>query len=40
MKVSHKIAVVASAVVAVIFTIFSWFQYASVRDSLYSTAAE
>ncbi|WP_271270369.1 methyl-accepting chemotaxis protein [Aliamphritea hakodatensis] len=39
MKVSHKIAVVASAVVAVIFTIFSWFQYASVRDSLYSTAA-
>ncbi len=39
MKVSHKIAVIASAVVAVIFTIFSWFQYSSVRDSLYSTAA-
>lgn len=39
MKVSHKIALVASAVVAVIFTIFSWLQYASVRDSLYSTAA-
>ena len=35
MKVSQKIALVASAIVILAFTTFSWIQYHSVRDALY-----
>ena len=35
MQVTHKVALVASAIVALAFTLFSWLQYHSVRDALY-----
>ncbi len=35
MKVSHKIALFASIIVVLAFSIFSWVQYHSVRDALY-----
>ncbi|WP_415887861.1 methyl-accepting chemotaxis protein [Neptuniibacter sp. QD37_6] len=35
MKVSHKVALLASTVVILTFAIYSWIQYSSVRDALY-----
>lgn len=35
MKVSHKVALLASTVVVLTFAIFSWIQYSNVRDALY-----
>ena len=35
MKVSHKVSIVASLVVAITFSIFSWIQYLTVRDALF-----
>lgn len=35
MKVSHKVALTASLVVAITFTVFSWMQYLTVRQALY-----
>ncbi|WP_415894094.1 methyl-accepting chemotaxis protein [Neptuniibacter sp. PT8_73] len=35
MKVSHKVALLASTVVVLTFAIYSWIQYSSVRDALY-----
>lgn len=35
MKVSHKVALLASAIVVLTFAIFSWMQYHTVRDALY-----
>ena len=39
MKVSHKIALFASIIVVLAFSIFSWVQYHSVRDALYEKTA-
>ena len=36
MKVTHKVALVASTIVALAFTLFSWIQYHNVRDALYT----
>ncbi len=36
MKVSHKVALLASLIVVAAFSIFSWFQYNTVRDALYT----
>ena len=38
MKVSHKIALIASLVVAIAFSGFSWYQYQAMRAQLYNTA--
>ncbi|WP_415881508.1 methyl-accepting chemotaxis protein [Neptuniibacter sp. QD34_54] len=35
MKVSHKVALLASTVVVLTFAIYSWIQYSSVKDALY-----
>lgn len=35
MKISQKVPIVASVIVIVAFTIFSWFQYNMVRNALY-----
>ncbi|MBP0047242.1 methyl-accepting chemotaxis protein [Marinobacterium sp. AK62] len=40
MKVAHKVALAASLVVVIAFTAFSLFQYNSVRNALYNTAAD
>lgn len=40
MRVSHKIALTASLIVAVAFALFSWFQYSSMRAALYQQAAQ
>ncbi|RVU32136.1 methyl-accepting chemotaxis protein [Neptunomonas marina] len=38
MKVSHKLALVASTVVVLVFSLFSWIQYQSVKNSLVDAA--
>lgn len=38
MKVSQKVALVASTAVILTFSLFSWIQYTSVRSALYETA--
>lgn len=35
MKVSHKVALLASAIVVIAFTVFSWLQYQRVHQALY-----
>ncbi|WP_028468501.1 methyl-accepting chemotaxis protein [Neptunomonas japonica] len=40
MKVSHKVALLASSIVVLAFTVFSWLQYSSVRDALYEKTAQ
>lgn len=40
MKVSHKIALFASTIVVLAFSIFSWVQYHSVKDALYESTAK
>jgi methyl-accepting chemotaxis protein len=40
MKVSHKVALLASSIVVLAFTVFSWAQYSSVRDALYEKTAQ
>lgn len=35
MKVTHKISLVASAIVVLVFTLFSWIQYQQVKEALY-----
>ncbi|SIS42372.1 methyl-accepting chemotaxis protein [Neptunomonas antarctica] len=35
MKVSHKVALLASSIVLIAFALFSWIQYNTVRDALY-----
>ncbi|MEH6578204.1 MAG: cache domain-containing protein [Amphritea sp.] len=37
MKLSQKVALVASVIVVIAFTIFSWTQYLTVKDALYET---
>lgn len=39
MKVSHKIALFASTIVVLAFSVFSWVQYYSVKDALYESTA-
>ena len=34
MKVSHKVALLASCIIVVTFAAYSWLQYHSVRDTL------
>ncbi|MBV7296917.1 methyl-accepting chemotaxis protein [Enterovibrio paralichthyis] len=40
MKVSHKVAVLASCIVVLSFSIFSWFQYNTVKNALYENKAQ
>lgn len=40
MKVSHKVALLASLIVVAAFSIFSWFQYNNVRDALYQNTEQ
>lgn len=35
MKVSHKVALLASAIVVLTFAVYSWMQYHTVRDAMY-----
>lgn len=35
MKVSHKVALLASTIVVLIFTVYSWIQYNTVKNALY-----
>lgn len=35
MKVSHKVALLASAIVILTFAVYSWMQYHTVRDAMY-----
>jgi methyl-accepting chemotaxis protein len=35
MKVSHKVALLASSIVLIAFALFSWIQYNTVRNALY-----
>ncbi|NQZ31978.1 MAG: methyl-accepting chemotaxis protein [Oceanospirillaceae bacterium] len=38
MKVSHKVVLIASAIVIITFSIFSWLQYNSVKSALHEKA--
>ncbi|MGB1239668.1 MAG: HAMP domain-containing protein, partial [Pseudomonadales bacterium] len=38
MKVSQKVVLISSAIVVITFTLFSWLQYNSVKDTLYQKA--
>ncbi|MEZ8140947.1 chemotaxis protein [Enterovibrio norvegicus FF-33] len=40
MKVSHKVALLASCIVVLSFSIFSWFQYNTVKNALYENKAQ
>lgn len=40
MKVTHKVAILASAIVALSFAIFSWMQYHTVRNALYEQTSQ
>ncbi|WP_293267548.1 methyl-accepting chemotaxis protein [Neptunomonas sp.] len=40
MKVSHKVALLASGIVIFAFTVFSWVQYSTVKDALYEKTAQ
>ena len=40
MRVSQKVALIASVIVVSAFTVFSLFQYKAVSDALYKQAAE
>jgi len=40
MKVAHKVAVVSSFIVVLMFAIFSWVQYNSVKTALYDKAEQ
>ena len=40
MKVSHKVALVASSIIILVFTLYSWLQYHSVRDTLLERTAQ
>jgi len=39
MKVSQKVVLISSAIVAITFTLFSWMQYKTVKNALYDNAA-
>lgn len=39
MKVTHKTALMTSALVTLVFSIFSWIQFNSVKDALYENAS-
>ena len=39
MKVSQKVVLISSAIVAITFTLFSWMQYNTVKNALYDNAA-
>ena len=40
MKVSHKVALLASSIVVIAFALFSWVQYSTVRDALYEKTVQ
>ncbi|WP_394209095.1 methyl-accepting chemotaxis protein [Enterovibrio calviensis] len=40
MKVSHKVALLASSIVVLSFSVFSWFQYDMVKNSLYQNKSQ
>ncbi|MFT5707231.1 MAG: methyl-accepting chemotaxis protein [Oceanospirillaceae bacterium] len=40
MKISHKVVLISSVIVIITFSLFSWFQYNTVKDALYDRASK